>query len=150
MVVEDQEWDQLECEWHDTALCILLFLVNVHGAWKPTGKKYEFMNVPLFNCFFFLIIFFRKKHLTPYLPNHPVIALQGNDGRSLGTISAAPWGSSAILPISWAYIKVLYSLCLGKFSQPFHNPLPFCLRQVLNCIVLFANKAQQKLLSIVF
>ncbi|XP_040213560.1 glycine dehydrogenase (decarboxylating), mitochondrial [Rana temporaria] len=48
-----------------------------------------------------------KKHLTPYLPNHPVIALQGNDGRSLGTISAAPWGSSAILPISWAYIKMM-------------------------------------------
>ncbi|PIO34763.1 hypothetical protein AB205_0000090 [Aquarana catesbeiana] len=48
-----------------------------------------------------------KKHLTPYLPNHPVIALQDNDGRSLGTISAAPWGSSAILPISWAYIKMM-------------------------------------------
>ncbi|KAM5191340.1 glycine dehydrogenase (decarboxylating), mitochondrial [Mantella aurantiaca] len=48
-----------------------------------------------------------KKHLAPYLPNHPVIALQDNDGRSLGTISAGPWGSSAILPISWAYIKMM-------------------------------------------
>uniref|UniRef100_A0A8C5LSI6 Glycine cleavage system P protein n=1 Tax=Leptobrachium leishanense TaxID=445787 RepID=A0A8C5LSI6_9ANUR len=49
-----------------------------------------------------------KKHLSPYLPSHPVIALpQEFDSRSLGTISAAPWGSSAILPISWAYIKMM-------------------------------------------
>ncbi|KAM4708873.1 glycine dehydrogenase (decarboxylating), mitochondrial [Discoglossus pictus] len=49
-----------------------------------------------------------KKHLSPYLPSHPVIALQhDNKAKSLGTISAAPWGSSAILPISWAYIKMM-------------------------------------------
>ncbi|KAG8595572.1 hypothetical protein GDO81_001559 [Engystomops pustulosus] len=49
-----------------------------------------------------------KKHLAPYLPSHPVITLQqDNDARPLGTISAAPWGSSAILPISWAYIKLM-------------------------------------------
>ncbi|MEQ2193987.1 hypothetical protein XENOCAPTIV_020173, partial [Xenoophorus captivus] len=43
----------------------------------------------------------------PFLPSHPVVAMQSvNTSSSLGTISAAPWGSSAILPISWAYIKV--------------------------------------------
>ncbi|XP_006627116.1 glycine dehydrogenase (decarboxylating), mitochondrial [Lepisosteus oculatus] len=49
-----------------------------------------------------------KKHLAPYLPSHPVVSLQSdNTAQSLGTISAAPWGSSAILPISWAYIKMM-------------------------------------------
>ncbi|ETE73265.1 Glycine dehydrogenase [decarboxylating], mitochondrial, partial [Ophiophagus hannah] len=47
-----------------------------------------------------------KMHLAPFLPSHPVIA-SPHDAHSspLGTISAAPWGSSAILPISWVYIK---------------------------------------------
>ncbi|KAF2978183.1 hypothetical protein EK904_007314 [Melospiza melodia maxima] len=49
-----------------------------------------------------------KKHLAPYLPTHPVIKIQTDkDACPLGTVSAAPWGSSAILPISWVYIKVL-------------------------------------------
>uniref|UniRef100_A0A3Q3NIX3 glycine dehydrogenase (aminomethyl-transferring) n=1 Tax=Labrus bergylta TaxID=56723 RepID=A0A3Q3NIX3_9LABR len=51
-----------------------------------------------------------KAHLAPFLPSHPVVAMQSvNTGSSLGTISAAPWGSSAILPISWAYIKMMGS-----------------------------------------
>uniref|UniRef100_A0A2K5EM87 glycine dehydrogenase (aminomethyl-transferring) n=1 Tax=Aotus nancymaae TaxID=37293 RepID=A0A2K5EM87_AOTNA len=49
-----------------------------------------------------------KKHLAPFLPNHPIISLKLNeDTRPVGTISAAPWGSSSILPISWAYIKMM-------------------------------------------
>uniref|UniRef100_A0A4W6EKJ0 glycine dehydrogenase (aminomethyl-transferring) n=1 Tax=Lates calcarifer TaxID=8187 RepID=A0A4W6EKJ0_LATCA len=49
-----------------------------------------------------------KAHLAPFLPSHPVVAMQSiNASSSLGTISAAPWGSSAILPISWAYIKMM-------------------------------------------
>lgn len=48
-----------------------------------------------------------KKHLAPFLPSHPVISLTSDeDARPVGTVSAAPWGSSSILPISWAYIKV--------------------------------------------
>jgi glycine dehydrogenase len=44
-------------------------------------------------------------HLAPFLPDHPVIDL-GNP-RTCGTVSAAPWGSAAILPISWAYINLM-------------------------------------------
>lgn len=50
---------------------------------------------------------YRKKHLAPFLPNHPIISVKpSEDAQALGTVSAAPWGSSCILPISWAYIKV--------------------------------------------
>lgn len=45
-----------------------------------------------------------KSHLAPYLPTHPII--DNNEKLSVGTVSAAPYGSAAIIPISWAYIKV--------------------------------------------
>ncbi|KAG8522156.1 Glycine dehydrogenase (decarboxylating), mitochondrial [Galemys pyrenaicus] len=49
-----------------------------------------------------------KKHLAPFLPDHPIISLKSSeDARPVGTVSAAPWGSSSILPISWAYIKMM-------------------------------------------
>ncbi|XP_064625841.1 glycine dehydrogenase (decarboxylating), mitochondrial-like [Lineus longissimus] len=51
-----------------------------------------------------------KKHLAPYLPTHPIVPPFGTTGpmaKSFGTVSAAPFGSSAILPISWAYIKLM-------------------------------------------
>jgi len=44
-------------------------------------------------------------HLTPYLPGHPVT--QMGDEQSLGPVSAAPWGSPSILPITWAYIAMM-------------------------------------------
>jgi glycine dehydrogenase len=44
-------------------------------------------------------------HLAPFLPDHPVIPL--GHKRSCGTVSAAPWGSPSILPISWAYIAMM-------------------------------------------
>lgn len=43
-------------------------------------------------------------HLAPFLPDHPVVSL-GHE-QSCGTISAAPWGSPSILPISWAYLAL--------------------------------------------
>lgn len=50
-----------------------------------------------------------KSHLAAFLPSHPVVnplASMGKLSKSFGAVSAAPFGSSAILPISWAYIKV--------------------------------------------
>jgi glycine dehydrogenase len=44
-------------------------------------------------------------HLAPHLPDHPVVPLLVP--RSCGTVSAAPWGSASILPISWAYIAMM-------------------------------------------
>ena len=47
-----------------------------------------------------------KSHLVPFVANHPVVELQGPDPRN-GAISAAPWGSASILPISWMYIAMM-------------------------------------------
>uniref|UniRef100_A0A669BNQ3 glycine dehydrogenase (aminomethyl-transferring) n=1 Tax=Oreochromis niloticus TaxID=8128 RepID=A0A669BNQ3_ORENI len=59
-----------------------------------------------------------KAHLAPFLPSHPVVSMQSvNISSSLGTISAAPWGSSAILPISWAYIKMMGSKGLRHATE---------------------------------
>ena len=46
------------------------------------------------------------EHLAPYLPNHPMAAEAGPD-TGVGAISAAPYGSAGILPISWAYIAMM-------------------------------------------
>jgi glycine dehydrogenase len=45
------------------------------------------------------------KHLAPFLPGHPIVDLA--HPHACGTVSAAPWGSAAILPISWAYIALM-------------------------------------------
>ena len=47
-----------------------------------------------------------KSHLAPFLPNHPLDALAG-PATGPGPISAAPYGSASILPISWAYIRLM-------------------------------------------
>ena len=56
------------------------------------------------------------KHLAEFLPTHEVIKESGpNNG--MGAVSAAPWGSSSILPISWMYIKMMGAEGLKKASQ---------------------------------
>jgi len=47
-----------------------------------------------------------KSHLAPFLPNHPLDHLAG-PSTGPGPISAAPFGSASILPISWAYIRLM-------------------------------------------
>jgi glycine dehydrogenase len=45
-------------------------------------------------------------HLQPFLPNHPVMPITGLS-RDNDVVSAAPYGSASILPISWAYIALM-------------------------------------------
>src|SRR5205809_3065258 len=47
------------------------------------------------------------EHLAPHLPTHPVIDVGVPLAESAGTVSAGPWGSPSILPISWAYIAMM-------------------------------------------
>lgn len=45
------------------------------------------------------------EHLAPFLPGHPVVPTGGT--RHIGAVSAAPWGSASILPISMMYIMMM-------------------------------------------
>ncbi len=47
-----------------------------------------------------------RAHLAPYLPNHPLVASAGPES-SYGPVSAAPYGSAGVLPISWAFIALM-------------------------------------------
>ncbi len=50
------------------------------------------------------------KHLVSFLPSHPVFTARLDDKNSkqhIGPVSAAPWGSASILPISWMYIAMM-------------------------------------------
>jgi glycine dehydrogenase len=56
-------------------------------------------------------------HLAPFLPGHPLAAVGGEAGAAIGPISAAPWGSAGILPISWMYIRMMGGPGLRTASQ---------------------------------
>lgn len=45
-----------------------------------------------------------KKHLKPFIPGHQVVSIAGRD---TGAVAAAPYGSGGILPITYAFIKLL-------------------------------------------
>ena len=55
-------------------------------------------------------------HLAPFLPGHPVIPNVSSTQAS-GAVSAAPWGSPSILPISYAYIAMMGAEGLTRASQ---------------------------------
>jgi glycine dehydrogenase len=60
-------------------------------------------------------------HLVPFLPGHPLAPVGGDaahaEGRAIGPVSAAPWGSAGILPISWMYIRMMGGAGLRTASQ---------------------------------
>jgi glycine dehydrogenase len=47
-----------------------------------------------------------RAHLAPFVANHPVVPIDGPLPEN-GAVSAAPWGSASILPISWMYIAMM-------------------------------------------
>ena len=57
-----------------------------------------------------------KKHLEVFLPSHPIVKDCGPVS-GIGSVSAAPWGSSSILSISWMYIKMMGSEGLKLATQ---------------------------------
>jgi len=83
-----------------------------------------------------------KSHLAPFLPNHQVTEVEffgantikegaiENVGKDNGAVSAAPYGSAGILPISWAYIAMM-----GKHG----------LRQATEVAILNANYLTERL-----
>ena len=54
------------------------------------------------------------KHLAPYLPGHPLAA---SGTQAVGPVSAAPWGSASILPISFAYIAMMGEAGLRRATE---------------------------------
>ncbi|MER7540878.1 aminomethyl-transferring glycine dehydrogenase [Streptomyces sp. NPDC097704] len=57
-----------------------------------------------------------RSHLAPYLPNHPLQPTAGPE-TGVGPISAAPWGSAGILPISWSYVRLMGGEGLKRATQ---------------------------------
>ncbi len=57
-----------------------------------------------------------RAHLAPYLPNHPMQEEAG-PSTGVGPVSAAPWGSAGILPISWAYVRLMGGAGLTRATQ---------------------------------
>lgn len=63
-----------------------------------------------------------QAHLAPFLPSHPIIPTGAmpnfkSDKQSFGVLSAAPYGSSLILPISYAYIAMMGTEGLTQASR---------------------------------
>jgi glycine dehydrogenase len=63
-----------------------------------------------------------RAHLAPFLPGHPLRPDAGPAGRGhadggVGPVSGAPWGSAGILPIPWAYIRMMGAHGLTRATQ---------------------------------
>jgi glycine dehydrogenase len=60
-----------------------------------------------------------KRHLAPFLPTHPLVEDLVPDAHDdpVGAVSAGPWGSASILPISYAYIAMMSGDGLTRASK---------------------------------
>ncbi len=58
-----------------------------------------------------------RAHLASFLPGHPALAEAGIGDALAGPVAAAPYGSAGILPISWAYIKLMGAAGLRSATQ---------------------------------
>jgi glycine dehydrogenase len=57
-----------------------------------------------------------KAHLAPFLPNHPLRSEAG-PATGIGPMTSAPWGSAGILPIAYAYIRLMGPGGLARASE---------------------------------
>jgi len=56
------------------------------------------------------------RHLAPFLPGHSLVAMDGPHAGNRA-VSAAPWGSASILPISWAYVSMMGRTGMKKATE---------------------------------
>ena len=56
------------------------------------------------------------KHLEPFLPSHAVISCN-DSANAISAVSAAPWGSAGVLPISWSYMELLGNAGMEKATS---------------------------------
>jgi glycine dehydrogenase len=79
-------------------------------------------------------------HLIPFLPGHPVVA-SSSSPTAIGPVSAAPWGSASILPISWAYLKMMGDDGLRKATEVAILNANYMLNRLKDhYTILFTNK----------
>jgi glycine dehydrogenase len=57
-----------------------------------------------------------RSHLAAHLPNHP-LAPEAGPETGIGPVSAAPYGSASILPISWAYVRLMGGAGLTRATE---------------------------------
>src|SRR4051794_12056273 len=57
-----------------------------------------------------------REHLAPFLPNHPLDPQAGPE-TGVGPVAAAPYGSASILPISWAYVRLMGGAGLRRATE---------------------------------
>ena len=80
-------------------------------------------------------------HLCDFLPGHPVINPANAGKHAIGPVSAAPYGSASILPISWMYISLMGADGLRKATQVAILAANYMAKRVQNDYkVMFVNK----------
>lgn len=75
-----------------------------------------------------------RAHLAPFLPGHPMAT--GADLPEYGPISAAPFGSASILPISWAYIRMMGENALANATANAVLSANYVARRIANAYPL--------------